>query len=745
MSRSARQSRSNVLKEVVKQTESDLEEAFKLRFSQVQAEFHLPEVLNLHKELNSRVAACEKKRQILAILKYSTELNASEVQEHTHKAAAMRMSGELETVSTRIIQEEQTTETLKAMLEKVTTGQSIMKQRAREVQQVLARVSAQLAQARHMKVLAEGFCGKATAETGSVRGELQRDRERFQERVDRKLKDKEGLERTSRRKIERIGLAAMNQEEITQRKLSLVSSLEEETRRHMLEMQKSRQAKQDIAQYSHGFRVIAEMLAKRNAVISYESGLSPESVDIILQEYSAQVVQEASLASRYQQLTWDLREGKFHLKSLLRLLHFPGSTTSPNLVPALRSTEETADHYERLSISLHCGLLSLLTAIETVHERVSSYASEAESPDVMNWVLIRDLTKGFRLSHRQRTLTSQHAEARYRKQRRSFTHISPQIPNFREDEHSRETWGQVYGVLLTAGEIRGLAEERHLGEEETEQLGQFWRNTIVVSYFADLNMLRGAFQSSSQASLYAELIEKSNLALRYSVKDLFAYSKEALISFASGIEHVQAYISDFTQRHPLNSANTQNILAEIESNSTLKLKEIMRSRYHLLFRSASEEPNPSLHFNSSHDKRRFDSRKAHIVPPVDDEAGENQHIIASRALAKRSLVFPSPTLAKRAEIGRKLIHELEDPPETERAKSLLRGFLRTERKISAIKDSERVTFKQQFGHEPPCIRKFLGGVVQMQHSRASTAATKSYRSHHVRSESQKLFPTALQC
>jgi hypothetical protein len=579
-----------------------------------------------------------------------------------------------------------------------------------------------------------------------VRGELQRDRERFQERVDRKLKDKEGLERTSRRKIERIGLAAMNKEEIMQRKLSLVSSLEEETRRHMLEMQKSRQAKQDIAQYSHGFRVIAEMLAKRNAVISYEAGLNPQSVDIILQEYSAQVVQEASLASRYQQLTWDLREGKFRLKSLLRLLHFPGSATSPSPVPALRNTEETADHYERLSISLHCGLLSLLTAIETVHERVSSYASEAESPDSLNWLLIRDLTKGFRLSHRQRTLTSQHSEARYRRQRRSFTHISPQIPNFREDEHSRETWGQVYGVLLTAGEIRGLAEERHLGEEEIEQLEQFWRKMIVMSYFADLNMLRSALQSSPKAStLYAELIEKSNQALRYSVKDLLAYSKEALTSFASGIEHVRAYISDFTQRHPLNSANTQTILAEIESNSTLKLKEIMRSRYHSLFRSTSEEPNPSLHFNSSHDKRRFDSRKAHIAPPVDDDAGETQHIIASRALAKRSLAFPSPTLAKRAEMGRKLIHELEDPPETERAKSLLRGFLRTERKISAIKDSERVTFKQQFGHEPPCIRKFLGGVVQVQHSRASTAATKSYRSHHVRSESQKLFPTALQC
>lgn len=747
MSRSARQSRSDILKEVVKQTESDLEEAFKQRLSQVSVDFHISEVLNLHKELNRRVAVCEKKEEILAMLKYSTELNVCEVQGNPYSAAMARMSSALETVSNRMIQEEQTTEVLKVMLEKVTAGQSIMRQRTRELQQVLARISAQLAQASHMKVLADGFCNKATTETGNVKAEMERDRERFQERMGRKQKDKGVLERLTRRKIERIGQVTMNKEELAHRKLSLVSCLEDETHRHMQELHKSRQAQYDLAQYLRGFRVIAGVLAKRNTVIAYENGLSAETVSTVLREYSEQAVQEASLASSYQQLTWDLREGKAQLKSLQRLLHFPQSSAAPVALPALQaSTEEAADFSERLSISLHCGLLSLLTAIEAVHERVSHYSTEVESPDSLNWLLIRELTKGFRLSHRQRTLTSQHSGVGLRKQRRSFTNcLHPQLQGDREDHTSGETWAQVYGLLLTVGEIRTLAEERQWGEAEVRQLLQFWRKTIVVSYFADQTMLRNALKWTAKPSLAcSDLLEKSNLALRLSVKDLITYSKDTLSSFSNTTEHVQAYISDIAQRHSLNSGNFQAMVEEIEANSVQKLKEMMRNRYNSLLRSASEEPNPS-HFTSSHDKRRADSRKAQISLPVDEEAGETRHIEAARAQAKRSLAFPSPVPAKKADTGRKWRQEWQDPPETERAKSLLRGFLRTERKISAIKDSERVTFKQQFGHEPPCIKRFLGGVVQVQHSRASTAAAQQSRGQHTRSESQKLFPTALFC
>ena len=744
MSRSARQSRSDVLKEVVKQTESDLEEAFKRRFSQVSVDFHLSEVLTLHKELNRKVAICEKKQEILAFLKYSTELNVYEVQGNPYSTAMARMSRELETVSNRMIQEEQTTEVLKAMLEKVTAGQSIMRQRTREVQVVLARISAQLAQASHMKVLADGFCGKATAETGGVRSEMEKDRDRFQERIVRKQKDKELLERLSRRKIERIGQVTMHKEEQVHRKLSLVSSLEEETRRHSQEMQRFRQAQHDLAHYISGFRVIAGVLAKRNTVIDYESGLTSESVRLILREYSGQVVQETSLASQYQQLTWDLQEGKSHLKALLRYLHFPQSSTAPAALPVLHpNAEEAADHSERLSISLHCGLLSLLTAIEAVHERVSTHSPEADSPGSLNWPLIRDLTKGFRLSHRQRTLTSQHSTG-HRKHRRSFTHcIHPLLPGAGEEQSSGETWAQVYGLLLSAGEIRTLAEERQWGEARIRELVQFWRKTVVVCYFADQTMLRNALKSpANPAFTYSELLEKANLALRLSVKDLTTYSKDTLNSFASTSEHVQAYIRDTAQRHSLSSGKSIAIVEEIEANSEQKLQEMMRNRYNSLLRSASEDPNP-IHFNSSHEKRRAESRKAQISPQVDEEAGEKDHIVAARAQAKRSLAFPSPFPAKKTEIDRKLRQEWQEPPETERAKSLLRGFLRTERKISAIKDSERVTFKQQSKHEPPCIKKFLGGVVQ--HSRASTAAAKLSRPQHVRSESQKLFPTALLC
>lgn len=745
MSRSARQSHSSVLKEVVKQTESDLDEEFKQRLSQAETPLgpNFQDIVKLRTELNKQVEKCEKKQAIVTMLRYSTELNRWEGEEERVEEVMERMQVDIESANRRIIQEEQNTEVLKAMLEKVTTGQSIMKQRAKEVQQVLMRVRYQLAQASHMKVLANGFLGIASTETASVRCELTRERTRFSERISRKQQDKAFIERLSRQKIERIGLAALAKDLAMQKRRVLVSNLEEEMKRHVQEVEKMERVRRDIEGYREGFRVISEILGRRKVEVEWETGVQQGTVESIVKEYSEMAVQEASLSSRYQQLTWDLSSSKSLLKSLKHLLHTPHFLLSSPCLSSLSALpEDEVNHLEHLSISLHSALLSLLTSIEVTHERVSGNLPDIDSPDRLNWRLLRDLTKGYRLNHRSRITTEYSPDGGHHQRRRSFTHITARklsIP----DPTSNESWAKIYGLLLTSAELRSCAEECQLDDKTCEEVETFWRKTLVVSYFMDRNILRSALKAQGNLRVtYLELIDKTNQALRFSVKDLCAYAKEALSCFISTNSHLEAYIHDLLTKNHAKIAANSAISQEHELNSDRKLEEIMRNRYISLLRSASEEPNPSIRF----DKRRSVSNKR-VNNPIDSEEAENRLIIETRNKVKMG-VFTVPTVLKRVE-SMKTAKLMEDPPKIERAKRLLRGFLSTEKRISEIKDTERVTMKELEGHEAPLVRRFQGGLVPV-YSRSSTASTKhtgraatTSRGRQVRSGSEKLFPTNL--
>ena len=743
---------SEALKKVIKKTEVDVEKEFQTHYSlsTLSMDSINPEIIRLKHEINRRITECERKERLLSRLKeqaaYPMEGNAYSPDDLTDtnllapvqslQPTISRLKSSLDQVLLKTVEEDQTTEMLRNMHEKATHSKMIMKQRTREVQTVLERVSHQLVQASAMRHIADNFLTMAHGETHFVKEEMNAGKERFNDRYFRKIKDRDVLAGRRRKTIERISVARYRQTEVVKQKQGIIKTLDAELQRHTEEKSKLTKANRDIAVFATGLRTIADVLQAHGCYLHHDFGLSPEAISTIVSQYNALFVLEGSLASRYSQLTWDYREREETLQSLrghlARLQQFPDDTDESDSRPTGPGINtEVADKADRLSLKIHSDMISLLSHLEAVHERVTGQLPYPESPAGIDWMAIKTLTSGVKEKPIERIASTDSLDVRRRSGARSNT-MQPLRSRFsviEEKWNEDETWARVNGLRMTSSDIKRMLKDAklHLFEHE---LDTFFRHTLVVKCFADVPSIREFLKAAKlNSELRLEsLLTRCHSSFRGEFRSVVSFNREVLQSF----RHSQVAMQIDPQQKTSNADSIDPYIGK-------RQKEVVRLRLSMLSHNQEDSSQPT-----SSSKRVFTSETRR--PKQEDEAVETQHIAELRSQMKCAQPASQPCIRRSesalAVTRTRKLHEMQDPLRTERAKILLKGFLSTERKISAVKDKERSTFKSQSLRGSPYPVRFSLG-----HTRVNTAPAiekKPFRRAHSRGGSAQFFATTMQ-
>lgn len=702
----------------IKQAEVELEGEYATYCGQVsvQSPEERQESLNLRADLNRITAQCQRKAGLLMRLRTLSKFPV-ESQPLSPEFALLfdtpsnrisELQSALEDVKVRTETEEQQSEVLQAMLVAVTQAATIVRERTTATQAVLNRVSNQLFQVSRLHTVAVNSLTLTSVSASHSRFAMVASKELALDRINRKKSDKVVLERASRKAVERIGTAVYNQAEIAKRKQVFREILEAAGVRHAGEKQCKAQTARNLELYYHGFHTIAQVLARRGCTLTYQSGISTESIHMLVAQLNHLAMREASLVSHHSHLAIDRCEKEAELRSLrselLILTNFKEKETIREESHSQKQQTGLEGKAEELCIRLQAGVISVLGQLDFAHQQTSH--SSIVDP---NWSLVHSLVQGF-------AQLPVSPESVQRSSTRSKTFITSG-----KAVAETEQWTTAFHICPTAAEVRALAREIgvKLKEEEFEVLDWLTSRTLVAKHCADRVILKEFLLRVKKQRFEPEtLLEKCHMVLRSGFKEIVDAALEA-IKAVKKLEFGNSPLSHLSRTTSCRSLPSEEQISPM--NVSKRDKHYARLRISLLPCKTEENYTEESHSQpqSQSEAKRPDSSKP--PSPLCDETAETQHILAIRSEFKSSRLSTA-AFSKRSEpfstVRLRHLHERETPPTTERAQNLLRDFLATERRIAAVKGAERVSAKAESARQTP----------KATWTRTSTAV--GYRRHH---------------
>ena len=659
------------------------------------------EALNLRRELNRISAQCKQKTDLLERLQAQSQFPvesqpispAFELIFDTPNSRIAELKRAIFDAGDRIEREEQRNEALQSMLETVTQAATIMRERSNATQIVLNRVTSQLYQVKRLHTVALRSLTLASASASRSRLALVASKEQLLDRISRKKSDIVVLENASKRAVERIGTAVCSQAESTRRQQAFRETLEKAGVKHLGEKQRKAQTAMDLEQYNCGFRTIAQVLARRSCTLSYQSGLSPESIQMLVAQLNHLAMREASLASHHSQLALERCEKESELRALRsELLTLINSKSSAVIlreemhIPAQSPKLET--QAEELCIRLHAGVMSVLGQLDFAHRQNSA------STDDQSWGLVHSLVQG----------TANQPSASPGFLQRSSTRSKTTIhlgKSLSESAQSRASF-HIYPNL---SEIRELAGEFGVQLHESEFVAIDWllKKALVVKHSVDWAMIQEfLLEVKKQGFDLRILLEKCHSVLKSGFKEVVDAAVEAI----GTVKKIEFRNSKLTYLSRTTSCRSLPSEVQLSPDSPSKQdQQYSRLRISMLPCKteddfSDESPSQPL----SRTKRTSQESTSKPPSPLCDQTAETQYILATRSQFKSSR-FSTATLTKRPEplssVRFRYLHQRETPPTTERAQILLKDFLATERRIAAVKDAERVSAKAESAKQTP--------------------------------------------
>ena len=685
----------------IKQAEVELEGEYATYCGQVsiQSAEERQETLNLRTELNRITAQCQRKAGLLmrlqTLLKFPVEAQPLSPDFALLFDSPSNRLSDLHTAladaGTRTETEEQQTEVLQGMLATVTQTATIMRERTTATQAVLNRVSSQLYQVNRLHTVALNSLTLTSVSASQSRLALVATKELVLDRISRKKSDKVVLERASRKAVERIGTAVCSQAEAARKKQVFRETVEAAGVRHAGEKQRKAQTAKDLELYYSGFHTIAQVLARRGCTLTYQFGMSAESIHMLVAQLNHLGMREASLASRHSQLALDRCEKEAELRSLrsqlLVLTSFKEKTTIREESHSQKQPVRLEGKAEELCIRLHAGVLSVLGQLDFVHQ----HTSRSSTVD-RNWALVHSLAQQLPAS----------PESAQRSSTRSKTFITAGKTTV-----EAEKWNAAFHICPNTAEVRTLAREIGvmLEEEEFEALDWLMSRTLVVKHCADWAIIKEfLLRVKKQKFEPGALLEKCHLVLRSGFK-------EEVDAALKAIKAVKKLESGETQYTHLSRTTSCRSLPSEELFSPASVskqdKHYARLRINLLPYKTEDNFTDESHSqpqSRSEAKHPTQTDSSKPPSPLCDETAETQHILATRSEFKSSRLSTA-AFSKRSEppssVRFRHLHQRETPPTTERAQNLLRDFLATERRIAAVKGAERVSAKAESARHTP--------------------------------------------
>lgn len=690
------------------------------------------ESLNLRRELNHISAQCKHKADLLARLQMQSKFPVEsqplspdfELIFDTPSSRISELKRAIYDAGDRIEREELRNEALQSMLETVTQAATIMRERSNATQIVLNRVTSQLYQVKRLHTVALNSLTLASASASRSRLALVASKEQLLDRISRKKSDIVVLENASRRAVERIGTAVCNQAETARRKQIFRETLEEAGAKHLGEKQRRAQTAMDLEQYNCGFQTIAQVLARRSCMLSYHSGLSPESIQMLVAQLNHLAMREASLASHHSQLALERCEKESELRALRSELLTLINTKSNAIIlreemHIPRQSPKQEMQAEELCIRLHAGVMSVLGQLDFAHRQTSG------STDDQSWVLVHSLVQGSATQPPASPGSVQRSSTRSK----TTIHSGKSIAESVQNRASFHTYPSLTEIRELAGEI-GV----QLQESEFVAIDWLLKKALVVKHSVDWEMIQEfLLEVQKQGFDLRILLEKCHSVLKSGFKEVVDAAVEA-VGTVKKIEFRNPKLTYLSR-----TSSCRSFPSEVQLSPDSPSKQDQRhSRLRISMLPCKIEDDFSDDSHSqplSRSKRTSQENTSKPPSPLCDQTAETQYILATRSQFKSSR-FSATTLTKRSEplssVRFRYLHQRETPPTTERAQILLKDFLATERRIAAVKDAERVSAKAESAkHTPKALC-----------SRTNTAA--GYRRYHRSTQSLGSFKTTLQ-
>ena len=658
----------------------------------------------LRKELNQISAKCHLKAELLSRLQVQASPPPPETLQALPDFAMLFMPPSariselqqaIEAAKARIISEDQRTEELQSMLKTVTEASTIMRQRTTETQSVLIRVSRQLHLVTRLHTVAANSYVLTSDSANRCRDSMAAAKEQILDRISRKQSDKVVIDRTCKKAVERIGTAEFNKAEASRKRQAFKEAVEAAALRHAGEKQKKAQTARIIEQYRSGFQAIAELLACKGCMFTYSTAAPAESVHLLLTQLNGFAMREASLSSLHSNLAMERSEKERELRRLRGVLsgmvsaeQEQGNTVETEVGVKVQGVE---DHSEQLCIQLHASVLSLLSQYSHFDASPVLPASETPSPSLPSPALFSS-----------------------RKLSRSHT-LTPST------KPTAELWHAPFHTSLNMMEIQMIAREMGvgLGEKETEEIEWLLGRSLIAKYFATTTAVRDFLGQIPKFGFEAgKLLEECHFELQTGFKavidkaiEVTQLSKPRTKDKASHLSRTSSVRSE-----NLRSPDSLNRLDKPYSRLRLPLLPDQPEEF-----SLTESPLLApTHSDSKPPKSAENGSKPGSTLSISDESEETQHMLRMRTEVKSRMSTAATTKRPLPLIETRLrrIHEMDAPPTTERAQTLLRGYLDTERRIAAVRDAERVSLKTHSSRLTPTAF----------HTRTTTAA--SSRRHH---------------
>ena len=251
-----------------------------------------------------------------------------------------------------------------------------------------------------------------------------------------------------------------------------------------------------------------------------------------------------------------------------------------------------------------------------------------------------------------------------------------------------EQGSALFHICPSPTEVLAMAREVGvtLHEGELETVDWLVNKTLVVKHCADWTVLREFLLKVKKEGFEpGDLLEKCHLVLQCGLKEVVGAAVEAIKA------------AEKTKLTKLaRTMSCRNVPSEehLSPESALK-QEKQYARLRIALLPCKTEDNSS---EDSQTKGPSQGEGSKLSSPLCNETAETRHILATRSqFYRNSIAIPPKPLATV-----RLRHKHETPPTTERAQTLLRNFLATERRIAAVKDAERVSAKSA-RHTPKAV------------------------------------------